>query len=417
MDSNDQPLVHVKQARLARGISQADLAEIVGVSRQSLIAVEAGRQSPSTWVALALARALDCAVEDLFELPAPASLRVALPPVGAVSVGGRVAIGHVGDRWVAHPVADTDYAAADGLMVGADVARPVGTARTLRGNVLVSGCAPVLTTLADHAARSGGAVRWVPGGSGRSLQLMAAGQVHVAGLHFRGQGNRTALEASFPGQRLLMMTLVSWRQGLVFARGNPLGLAAGHLCRPGLRVAWREPGAGARTLLVEALGLETGVRPAAGDRDGGAEAETGPHSRSRVAAGGSETGGFASERYGVGPPAARHDPGACGRLGSEPSQSWPGGPVCGGHLDVARAVAAGAADVGVTIEAAAAAFGLEFLPLSQERFDLCLPAALAEQESVHRLLDAVDSRGFRAEAAAFGGYGVDATGHAVEVGP
>jgi len=49
-------------------MTQQALAERVGVSRQTIIAIEQGRYSPSLEVAMKIARAFDAAVEDVFEL-------------------------------------------------------------------------------------------------------------------------------------------------------------------------------------------------------------------------------------------------------------------------------------------------------------------------------------------------------------
>ncbi|MDP3462598.1 MAG: helix-turn-helix transcriptional regulator [Bacteroidales bacterium] len=49
-------------------ITQADLAAAIGVSRQSIHAIESGKYIPSTLLAIKLARYFVCKVEDLFEL-------------------------------------------------------------------------------------------------------------------------------------------------------------------------------------------------------------------------------------------------------------------------------------------------------------------------------------------------------------
>ncbi len=60
---------HLKDFRRRRGdMTQQELAEAVGVSRQSIISVESGKYRPSVELALRLARALDVSVEDLFAL-------------------------------------------------------------------------------------------------------------------------------------------------------------------------------------------------------------------------------------------------------------------------------------------------------------------------------------------------------------
>jgi putative transcriptional regulator len=50
-------------------LSQADLAEAVGVSRQTINAIERERYDPSLELAFELARFFDCRVEDLFSPP------------------------------------------------------------------------------------------------------------------------------------------------------------------------------------------------------------------------------------------------------------------------------------------------------------------------------------------------------------
>lgn len=66
-------VTHLARYRTAAGLTQAQLAEIVGVSRKTINTVENRVFIPSTVLALKLAAALDISVHDLFELdPAPA---------------------------------------------------------------------------------------------------------------------------------------------------------------------------------------------------------------------------------------------------------------------------------------------------------------------------------------------------------
>jgi putative transcriptional regulator len=58
----------VKELRIARGWTQQDLAEAVGVSRQSINSIERNRYVPSLQLALTFARVFDCATDDLFQL-------------------------------------------------------------------------------------------------------------------------------------------------------------------------------------------------------------------------------------------------------------------------------------------------------------------------------------------------------------
>jgi putative transcriptional regulator len=64
----------VRYFRFVRGeLSQAELAERVGVSRQTIVAIERGNYNPSVALALRLARALETTVEELFVLEGDAS--------------------------------------------------------------------------------------------------------------------------------------------------------------------------------------------------------------------------------------------------------------------------------------------------------------------------------------------------------
>jgi len=64
MDLNNR----LKERRIEKGYTQESLACEVGVTRQTIIAVERGKFGPSARLALALASALDTSVEDLFWL-------------------------------------------------------------------------------------------------------------------------------------------------------------------------------------------------------------------------------------------------------------------------------------------------------------------------------------------------------------
>ena len=60
--------VHLTQRRKEAGITQANLAEAVQVSRKSINAIENGIYIPSTVLSLKIAMVLNCQVEDLFKL-------------------------------------------------------------------------------------------------------------------------------------------------------------------------------------------------------------------------------------------------------------------------------------------------------------------------------------------------------------
>jgi putative transcriptional regulator len=60
---------HLKEYRKSCELTQAQLADVVEVSRKSINAVENGIYVPSTVLALKIAKTLNCTVNDLFELP------------------------------------------------------------------------------------------------------------------------------------------------------------------------------------------------------------------------------------------------------------------------------------------------------------------------------------------------------------
>ena len=381
----------IRSRRDRLGLSQQRLADLVGVSRQAIVAIEGARQVPSTSLGLRLARALRTPVEDLFRLRAeegltarlasPAAMRGGEAPGWGEKAGGsdvpggsegaraggggtRVAVGEVGGRWVAHPLPPDPAVSADGIVVRAisartAVVRPLADPQDLRRNALVSGCAPILGGLAHRVGRRSADARatWLPSTSGRSLDLLAAGLVHVAGVHFSGASgggdHGEAARRTLPGRRLLVVNLTRWRQGLLVPAGNPHGIReAADLLRPELRLALREEGATAHKLLMSLLAHERAERMVLR------------------------------------------------------------GPLATGHAEVAQLVRAGAADVGVAIEGVALASGLEFLPLTEERFDLLVPAELATEPPVGRLLEALDDPRFRAEIAQLPGYDLEIAGHA-----
>jgi len=64
----------LREQRRARGVTQAALAEAIGVSRKTINTIENGIFVPSTVLALKLARYFDCPVEALFTLQEAAGI-------------------------------------------------------------------------------------------------------------------------------------------------------------------------------------------------------------------------------------------------------------------------------------------------------------------------------------------------------
>ncbi|WP_313806127.1 helix-turn-helix transcriptional regulator [Flavobacterium sp.] len=61
---------NVKVQRAIANLTQAELAEKIGVSRQTINAIEAGKYVPSTVLALKMAKLFEKSVNDIFELEA-----------------------------------------------------------------------------------------------------------------------------------------------------------------------------------------------------------------------------------------------------------------------------------------------------------------------------------------------------------
>ena len=382
----------LRLARQARGFSQQQLAGMAGVSRQAVSAVEAGHSDPSLRVAFALAQALGMTVEELF---GPADLA---PPVAAIPVappdapGGRVLLAPVGDRFVALPLrgdaaAGMGFVAAGGQAAlpaalpatalpataalpateaagpaagpaaGTIAVRPIGPPRP---TLVVAGCDPALPLLAPPLALLDPPVAfaWWPCGSREALRLAAAGLVHAAGVHLRdADGGYNATAASHLPGGAEVVGFTAWREGLVLRPElAPVITGVDSLVKDGRRVVNREAGAEARRLLDRELG----------------------------------------------------------RLGIDRAELPGYDTRAAGHLQVASAVAARLADAGVASEPVARAYGLDFVPLADERFDLVLPGAHLGSREVQGLLKVLASPWLLAQLASLPGYDLASCGDRVK---
>ena len=59
----------IRELRTERGLTQADLADAVGVTRQTVIAIEQGKYSPSLEMAFQISRVLGAVLTDVFHYP------------------------------------------------------------------------------------------------------------------------------------------------------------------------------------------------------------------------------------------------------------------------------------------------------------------------------------------------------------
>ncbi len=58
----------IRDFRAQHGLTQDELAQAVGVSRQSIISIERGRYTPSLYLALRFAKFFNCSMDELFKL-------------------------------------------------------------------------------------------------------------------------------------------------------------------------------------------------------------------------------------------------------------------------------------------------------------------------------------------------------------
>ncbi len=191
----------------------------------------------------------------------------------------------------------------------------------------------------------------MPTGSLNGLVGLRQGFCHLAGAHLHetnGQFNLETLRHLFPDRAMHVVTLAHRVQGLILPPGNPRGIRdLGDLARPGVRWVGRNPGSGTHLWLQRRL-RELGLRPEV--------------------------------------------------------PSW----VASTHTEAAARVARGQADVAIGLQAAAAHFGLDFIPLFEERYDLVFERE--HQERLLPLLDVLNAGAFRNAVAALPGYRTTCSG-------
>ena len=315
-------------------------------------AIETGRAMPAVDVALRLAGALDCSVEALFGIRATEQ-RLTAEPVGESSPG-RVALAHISGRWLSYAMVPGGIGrSADAVVSRSERGFEVDLLRTpaeLRENVVLMGCAPALGLLADRLNAHAGPGRflWLSRSSTSALEALGRGQAHLSGVHLvdakTGEANVPDARSHNPQRALVLITLAGWEVGLVVASGNPKQiLSVSDLHAPGVRLISRESGSGARRLLDRELHLAQLPLDLA------------------------ETATQAS-----------------------------------GHLELAQAVAIGAGDVGIATRDAALAFGLAFVPLAEERYDLVVPRDELNDPKLARLFDVMTAGPFRRELSSLG---------------
>ena len=230
----------VRGLRLQRGLTQVQLAELAGVSRQLVGAVEADRHLPRVDAAVRLATALSTTVEELL---AP-EVREVEGVLAEPAEGALVRIGRVGDRLVCVPAAGSGeaWATADaqvqrGSVQVFDVERPA---------VIVAGCDPIIG-LASRLLETmtGSRVVSVATSSAAAVDVLAAGRAHAVMVH--GPAGRQA----DPTVAVRRWHVARWQVGLA----APADLAGGWVddaLAGRVPVVQRETGAGSQAAFERA---------------------------------------------------------------------------------------------------------------------------------------------------------------------
>jgi putative molybdopterin biosynthesis protein len=201
------------------------------------------------------------------------------------------------------------------------------------------------------SAREGGPmVYFARVGSYLGLEALKKGTAQAATAHIldpkTGEYNLPYLDRK-TRERTYFYPLVSREQGIMVRKGNPFGISAlRDLTIPGMRFINRRRGSGTR-MLFDSLLDETGILS-------------------------SQIVGYTRE--------------------------------VATHIEVALAVYRGSADAGLGIRSAARMFGLDFVPLKKERFDIVVSKEANDSSPFQSLLEDLKSTAFRKSLSETGGY-------------
>ena len=200
-------------------------------------------------------------------------------------------------------------------------------------------------------------------GSLGGLIALEQGEADLAGSHLWDEDSDTYNEPFvrrlLPEQRMALLTLAHRRLGLIIPPGNPTGITdLEGLTQPGLHFVNRQRGAGTRVWLDVHLRWR-GIAPV-------------------------QISGYGDEAL--------------------------------THSEVARTIAEGRAGVGLGVEAAARAYGLGFVPLAVERYDLVIREEVWRSPPVRALAQWLPTEEAKRAIADLGGYDIRETGKVAWIG-
>ena len=282
----------------------------------------------------------------------------------------RVRMGKVGEQLIASPLPRgagvvTSFVKADGLLsipqnlegyeagsrVNVRLLRPL---EAIEQAVVVTGSHdPLIDELAQlvHAADPAITLASTHVGSMGAITAAKRGENHCGGVHLldeaTGTYNDSYVRTHFPSGGVRLVECVYRQQGLMVAPGNPHGIESlADLTREGMRYVNRQKGSGTR-ILADYVCAQEGIDPA------------------RIY-------GYDHEEF--------------------------------THTAVAALVEAGSADAGMGIYSAASMYGLGFVPVCEEQYDLLVPDYAWDTPGIQALVAALRSEAFAARMTALGGY-------------
>lgn len=293
----------------------------------------------------------------------------------------RMTIGYVDNRYIANPLTrgagvTMSLVRADGLLVitenslgheqneevEVELYKPESE---LRHNLLASGSHDLIIDLLATALKKEDSRLNLSSanlGSMGGIMAIGRGQAHLAGMHLfdpeSGEYNTPYIRKMLPGQDLSLVNLAYRMQGWIVPAGNPQGISSiSDLIDTEKGFINRQKGAGTR-LLFDHLLKAANLSP-------------------------TQIKGYEREEH--------------------------------THLNVAAAVAAGTASVGLGILPAAKAFSLDFVPLVEERYDLLLSSLFLKTPEAALLLKIIADPKFQSEVEALGGYSMREAGTMIEI--
>lgn len=293
----------------------------------------------------------------------------------------RVRMGYVGGRLMASPLPRgsgvvSSFMKADGMIevpqgtegfhAGEEVrVRILNPKKKLKNTLVVIGSHdPLMDELADliHGENHSMYLSSAHVGSMGGIMAVRRGEAHAAGIHLldteTGEYNRSYIKKYFPHGGVYLVRCVGRQQGLMLQKGNPLGLKGfADIAGDGVRYVNRQKGSGTRILMD-----------------------------------------YLCEKHNMDP---------ANIYGYEREEMT--------HNSVAVQIAGNSADAGMGIYSTAKLYGLDFIPICVEEYDLLIPDKAWHTAMVQQLIATLRGDAFRARIEAMGGYTLDRPGEIIDV--